>query len=349
MLKDKLQIYLITYNRKEKLAKTFEQIFAKNSPIREFDITILDNASTDGTSELIEEYCAHFPNIKHIRHNINIGGNANICHAMELAAQCNKEYFWILCDDDTIRFRHWNEIEKAILSENYDCILVEKKVNFSSDNYPYIINTLSFLAAGIYKTENINSTVLSNAYANIMYSFPHLALGCHLLNKKSKFYVSKYRIIKQGMNPTIFYNSKDKEILLKEKNNKKKKKLKNDFIRGTNKERHFRTAHVNLFSGLVNSYQMITDKHLRDRCCGVLWIGKPFINSVIAFLFSNSLYLYNINDFYNGISFYKKFLFIIGFLLYIINKYIFGFSIRKKGVYIRLFGVLKTKILPLKH
>ena len=58
-LKDKLDIVLITYNRKNCLQKTFEQIFAENSPIKDFDITILNNASTDGTSEFIEKYCKH--------------------------------------------------------------------------------------------------------------------------------------------------------------------------------------------------------------------------------------------------------------------------------------------------
>ena len=59
-IKDKLQIYLITYNRKIQLEHTLKQILAKDSPIRNFDITILDNASTDGASELIDEYCQNF-------------------------------------------------------------------------------------------------------------------------------------------------------------------------------------------------------------------------------------------------------------------------------------------------
>ena len=55
-MKEKLDIVIITYNRKDFLKKTFEQILAENSPIKDFDITILNNASDDGTSELVEEY-----------------------------------------------------------------------------------------------------------------------------------------------------------------------------------------------------------------------------------------------------------------------------------------------------
>ena len=75
-------------------------------------ITILDNASTDGTSDLIKEYFKKFPNIVHIRHNRNIGGNANIVRAFESAT---KEYLWILCDDDFYCWDYWNELEQAIL------------------------------------------------------------------------------------------------------------------------------------------------------------------------------------------------------------------------------------------
>lgn len=39
-IKENLQIILITYNRKNYLQRTFDQIFADNSPIKGFDITI---------------------------------------------------------------------------------------------------------------------------------------------------------------------------------------------------------------------------------------------------------------------------------------------------------------------
>jgi glycosyltransferase involved in cell wall biosynthesis len=93
MLKDILEIFLITYNRKIYLQKTFNQIFANSSPIKNFDITILNNKSTDGTTELIEKYREKFNNIKHIIHNRNIGGNANIARAFELATKNMSGYY----------------------------------------------------------------------------------------------------------------------------------------------------------------------------------------------------------------------------------------------------------------
>ncbi|MBP3821489.1 glycosyltransferase [bacterium] len=63
MIENLLQIYLLIYNRKNKLKETLKYILDIQSPIRNFDITILDNASDDVTSELIEDYIIRFPNI----------------------------------------------------------------------------------------------------------------------------------------------------------------------------------------------------------------------------------------------------------------------------------------------
>ena len=72
MLKDKLQIFIVTYNRKDFLENTFRQIFSDMSPIKDFDITVLNNNSDDGTDEVIEKYSKIFPNLVHIKHHINI-------------------------------------------------------------------------------------------------------------------------------------------------------------------------------------------------------------------------------------------------------------------------------------
>ena len=94
-LEDKLQIILVSYNRCKKLRKTLAKILGHDSPIRNCSITILDNKSTDGTSEFIEFLCKKHQNIVHVIHNRNIGGNANIARAFEIASM---QYLWILCD-----------------------------------------------------------------------------------------------------------------------------------------------------------------------------------------------------------------------------------------------------------
>lgn len=190
-LKDKLEIILITYNRKQHLQNTFNQIFAEDSPIKNFPITILDNKSTDGTSELIEEYRIKFPNIKHIINNRNIGGNANIARAFEIAS---KEYVWILCDDDEYDFTHWKDVEKAI-EENYDAIVVANYAN-PGRNLAQLIGQMTFVPAAIYKTENITDTVMVNCNFNIFSMFPQLAIVTHLINEKKNIKILDNWIVK---------------------------------------------------------------------------------------------------------------------------------------------------------
>ncbi len=192
-LKDKLEIILITYNRCDCLKATLDEIFADNSPIKDFDITILDNSSTDGTEELIESYKEKYPNIKHIKNKINIGGCANIAKA--LVEIPNKDYVWVLCDNDTYDWSSWHEVKKAI-EEECDVILTRKIQNGVSD----IFYESAFLPSCIYRTKNITSEVVQNIYDGIRILFPHLALIAKNINDNNKIYSVSKDIVIIGKN-----------------------------------------------------------------------------------------------------------------------------------------------------
>ena len=109
MLKDKLEIILVTYNRKSYLQKTLEYLFEENSPVKNLQITILDNKSNDGSSELIDEYAKKYSNLIHIINNRNIGGNGNITKAFTIS---KKDYVWVICDDDKFDCKQFENINK---------------------------------------------------------------------------------------------------------------------------------------------------------------------------------------------------------------------------------------------
>ncbi len=289
VLKDKLQILLITYNRKRYLKETFEQIFAESSPIRDFDITVLDNASTDGTSELIQEYKQKFQNIEHIRHQTNIGGNANICRAIELALVKNKEYFWILCDDDYFNFQDWNDVEKGVNNQK-DIIVVSHVQKTENVNKYNIINELTFVPSAIYKTSVINETVILNAYMNIYNTYPHSAIVCYLINKgELNFSVINQQIVVQNWYRTIL-----------------------DFQKGTDaKFLHHKQKHIEYMVAFINTYKMINDKKYRYKCNENLWLGKSFFYSAYRVWQKNKDYFPNLLDFFLGISFAQKIQFIL--------------------------------------
>ena len=191
-IQEQLEIFLPTYNRKRFLANTLAQLTAPESPVRGCRMTILNNASTDGTKELLEEYTARFPNIKVIHHSKNIGGNANIARCYELATA---PFVWAVCDDDSFRWDSWHEIQEALESDQYDIMLTSTTQLRGTNDIAKIIRQLTFVPAGIFRTKFITGTVLINMYNNVPNLFPHLALSCEIINKKGSIFLPQRDII----------------------------------------------------------------------------------------------------------------------------------------------------------
>lgn len=316
-----LEIILITYNRKEQLQNTFNQIFADNSPIKNLPITILDNKSTDGSSELIEKYQKIFPNIKHVIHNRNIGGNANICRAFELAS---KKYVWILCDDDEYNWDNWSEVEQA-MAKDYDAIVVANYVN-PEENDAKLIQQLTFVPAGIYKTENITSTVMTNAAFSISNMFPQLAIVCYLFNENKKFYICKNWFVKM-----ITHGAEE------------------TYVRGLDKNVHPYNKSMLWIVGFINSIQMLKDKKLKRlimKNAQVLNYGR--FHTWFTFFDQNQLIatkpFKNVCDVFSGLTFSQKIPFFLSYLFYNLTSPFLFVDFDKEKINFRIFSFIKTHI-----
>lgn len=69
-----LSIVIVNWNTKDLLRQCLQSIYS-NPPEREFDIWVVDNASSDGSTRMVQE---HFPNVNLINNPHNIGfGQAN--------------------------------------------------------------------------------------------------------------------------------------------------------------------------------------------------------------------------------------------------------------------------------
>ena len=193
MLKDELEIIIITYNRKNKLKKTLQTLITENSPIKDFNITILDNASDDGTNELCEAFCKEYTNFKYIRNKYNIGISGNTIRAFELAS---KKWLWILCDDDKYDWSGWAEIEDA-LKRDYDIVHTTYTDGIRNETTPYKLNEEIFLPTAIYNTRNIDSAFFQNAYGVAYTLCPSHALNCKIINQKGKIFVPEKKVVIQ--------------------------------------------------------------------------------------------------------------------------------------------------------
>lgn len=194
-----LTIYCITYNRVDYLKRTIDSFL--NSPIKNVNFIILDNASTDGTSELIERYCISHKNITHIRHKYNIGGNANICKAYVMGASCNTDYYWVICDDDIFDFTNWSEVELQINSKtDLICVCDYSFPNkeTAKQNKAYQLFQMTFVPSTIVRKELMNNDIIFNMYDCIVMLFPHLCIPIFAINNNKKIYVLHSPIILPG-------------------------------------------------------------------------------------------------------------------------------------------------------
>ena len=254
MLQNDLSLLLITYNRRQKLQETLNAILSNNSPVKNCSITILDNCSTDGTSEMIEQFITTHPNIRHIRHPLNIGGNANICRAFEMGACSGKAYFWVLCDDDKYDFSNWAEVTKAMEAQK-DIICCAEYIFPSAQDKTdpaYQIFQLTFVPAGIYKSSLLTGDTLINMYDAISVMFPQSCVAIQAINTHKTIHALSKPIVFNGLH---FPDKVDSASL--------------SYKRGNESWRMDRIDNMRWILGFSNILSLVKDKTIQEKCMAV--------------------------------------------------------------------------------
>ena len=201
MLKsNQLEIFVVTYNRKNYLKNILKGLFMPNSPVRNLPITILDNSSTDGTEYLIKSYKKKNANLNYLRNIHNIGGDGNIAKAFSLASA---EYFWILCDDDYLDFTKWDEVEIEISNKTPIIFVSSYLFNSLTPTLSQQIHQSTFVPACIYRNDLLTDTVMQNIEKTICTMFSQLCLSANsLVNQKVKVAVISEPIVLRGVHGT---------------------------------------------------------------------------------------------------------------------------------------------------
>jgi glycosyltransferase involved in cell wall biosynthesis len=115
-----VSVVMVTYNHKSYLPTAIDSVLSQKGPFTQ-ELIIADDASTDGTQEVIQYYADQFPSvIKPIYRNSNIGYQANYRDAL---SRCRGQYIAHLDGDD-----YWlvkNKLAKQLqLLQHYpDCSL----------------------------------------------------------------------------------------------------------------------------------------------------------------------------------------------------------------------------------
>lgn len=88
---------VVTYNRKNLLKVCLDGLLSQSRPLDH--IIIIDNASSDGTKELLLEKYLEKPIFDYVRLSENTGGAGGFSEGMRLGYQKGFDWLWVLDDD----------------------------------------------------------------------------------------------------------------------------------------------------------------------------------------------------------------------------------------------------------
>lgn len=193
---DRLGITITTYNRAAYLKRTLTTLLANDSPVKDCQIIVQDNQSSDDTPDVVRALQPSHPNLHYRNNPYNLGISGNICKAMELA---DKEYHWNLCDDDRFDWQNWAEVETEIAKQtpvicasNY---MIPERYRTRVD---YQLAQMGFVPAVIIRTELYTDTTIRNSFDNIFTLFPHLVPIVTFLNAGGKIHVLSREVVTNG-------------------------------------------------------------------------------------------------------------------------------------------------------
>ena len=85
---------VVTYNRKDTLTRCIDALLAQTAPV---DVLIIDNASTDGTAEMVAPRLCD--RVRYRNTGANLGGAGGFQYGVRLAVQEGYDLLWLMDDD----------------------------------------------------------------------------------------------------------------------------------------------------------------------------------------------------------------------------------------------------------
>ena len=136
----KISLCIPTYNRSMYLNNLLSSIVSNKNYLRDVEICISDNNSSDETSNVIKSY-KNIISIKYKKNKNNIGLAANIISVSQMATG---EFLWLIGDDDILFKDSIKRLQKLIISNpSVDFFYVnaftmsKNKIIKNKSNYSY--------------------------------------------------------------------------------------------------------------------------------------------------------------------------------------------------------------------
>lgn len=116
-----LTIAIPTYNRAQYLNELLSVLADQLKNERRVELIVSDNASSDQTPSLLDEFVSRGLQVRYLRNTENIGPDANFLQCFE---QANGKYVWIFSDDDLVIPGALSKILRYCQAIEYDLIWV---------------------------------------------------------------------------------------------------------------------------------------------------------------------------------------------------------------------------------
>ncbi|MFH1171538.1 MAG: glycosyltransferase [bacterium] len=118
-----ISVVLTTYNGERYLGQTLDSIL--NQTFREYELIIVDDASTDSTPSILHDAGGKDPRIVLVRNEKNLGGTASLNRGLERA----RGRYIAIMDHDDISLPERLQKEFAFLEDHPDIFLVGTRAN----------------------------------------------------------------------------------------------------------------------------------------------------------------------------------------------------------------------------
>lgn len=154
---------VVTFNRKKLLKRCIDSLLSQTKKIDK--ILIVDNASTDGTIEFINENYSSNRNIEILQLVRNIGGAGGFYEGMKYALKFEYNWFWLMDDDG---FPEESCLEKIYNFSYLNSLDAISPIQINIDDLEELAFPITYKNKKITgKYQNINSTKYINNEANL--------------------------------------------------------------------------------------------------------------------------------------------------------------------------------------
>ena len=183
----KISVSIVNWNTKDELKMCLEDVLSQDC-CNDCEIIVVDNASSDGSQQMIEsDYNGKITFIKNST-NVGFGAGHNIAYSYS-----SGDYFFILNPDSRIPNQHTLKNMADFMDENPDIGILGPKITNPDGSLQFSARTFPRIMAGIFRQTILGKWFPENSYVRnyLMTSWPHNELrdvdwmsGCALMIRK---------------------------------------------------------------------------------------------------------------------------------------------------------------------